>query len=929
MIKCPSCSQVIPDERQSCPSCGTALHDSFTPTRRLDSLSKPASDKANTVRLQASPNASPRASLSHDSIDEAAFVAGTILAARYRIVGLLGKGGMGEVYRADDLKLGQSVALKFLPATLSTDGAALARFHREVRTARHVSHRNVCRVYDIGEVDGQHFLSMEYIKGEELSSLLRRIGHLPSDKALEIARQLCAGLAAAHDNNVLHRDLKPSNVMIDGDGNVRILDFGLAGLEEEFREDELRAGTPAYMAPEQMHGQEVTVRSDIYSLGLVLYEVFTGKRAFEARSLAELIELREKDKTPTNPSDYVKDMDPLVERVILRCLEKRPEDRPASAIQVAASLPGGDPLAAALAAGETPSPEMVAAAPKEGVLHPTVAISLFAALLILIGIAIFLAGQRMLHRMVPLEKSPEVLDERAREIARKLGYASQPVDGAYGFVVDGGYSRYLLETDRSPTRWEKLRTGQPAVVYFWQRQSPDYLSPFNQWQATPTDPPETASGMTGTLLDTRGRLLYFYGVPPQIEDVEPTPSTERPEPDWSLLFAEAGLNQSAFKQVESKWLPPHAYDKRAAWEGAYPGQPQIPVRVEAASYRGRPTYFQLINPWDIPKRQETQQTDTKIPERQGIQQTETSQKILFGLLMTIFALVILGSVALAIRNLRQGRGDRKGALRLAIFVFVVSLIGSLSMAHHVPTFAEWSLLGRILQSSIFIAAFMWFVYMALEPFVRRRWPWRIVSWTRLLAGSWRDPLVGRDILIGAVNGAALITYSFLAGLIPVWLGWPPPPLYIENGIHNMGLGGFAPALSGQLMTSLVLGLGVLFLFLLFAIILRKERLGIGAVALLFYLGIGLVLSYNPLGWLLAAGGAFLHLFSLYRYGLLAMISSELFFHLYIAYPITYQFSSWYATAFTLGLITNLCLAVYACRVSMGGQKLLRGALLED
>src|SRR6185503_4662142 len=153
---------------------------------------------------------------SFDSIDNARFVPGTILADRYRIVGLLGKGGMGEVYRADDLKLSQPVALKFLPERLLSDGAALARFHREVRVARQVSHRNVCRVYDIGELDGRHFLSMEYIKGEELSSLIRRIGRLPSDKAVQLARQICAGLAAAHDVGVMHRDLNPANVMIDG-----------------------------------------------------------------------------------------------------------------------------------------------------------------------------------------------------------------------------------------------------------------------------------------------------------------------------------------------------------------------------------------------------------------------------------------------------------------------------------------------------------------------------------------------------------------------------------------------------------------------------------------------------------------------------------------------------------------------------------------
>ncbi len=205
-----------------------------------------------------------------------------MLADRYRIVALIGRGGMGEVYRADDLKLGQPVALKFLPDNVAHDADRLARFHQEVRMARQVAHPNVCRVYDIGEADGQHFLSMEYVDGEDLASLLRRIGRLPADKATELARQLCAGLASAHDRGVLHRDLKPANVLIDGRGRVRIADFGLAGLSEDQRDRHEVAGTPGYMAPEQYVGQGTTTRTDVYALGLVLYEMFTGKPAFSA-----------------------------------------------------------------------------------------------------------------------------------------------------------------------------------------------------------------------------------------------------------------------------------------------------------------------------------------------------------------------------------------------------------------------------------------------------------------------------------------------------------------------------------------------------------------------------------------------------------------------------------------------------------------------
>jgi serine/threonine-protein kinase len=306
------------------------------------------------------------------AVETVRFSPGDVLAGRYRIVLRVGKGGMGEIYRANDLELGQAVALKFLPQDLQQDESRLARFRREVSIARQVAHPNVCRVYDIGQVDGQHFLSMEYIDGEDLGSLLRRIGRLPSDKAIEIAREFCAGLAAAHEKGVLHRDLKPSNIMIDGRGKVRLTDFGIAGFTGQIDASEVRHGTPAFMAPEQWAGREVSIKSDIYSLGLVLYELFTGKRAFKADTADELMRLQQ-DATPRYPTSLVEDLDPAVERAILACLEKDPGKRPPSALAVAAALPGGDPLAAALAAGETPSPELVAEAGEVGALRPAVA----------------------------------------------------------------------------------------------------------------------------------------------------------------------------------------------------------------------------------------------------------------------------------------------------------------------------------------------------------------------------------------------------------------------------------------------------------------------------------------------------------------------------------------------------------------------------
>src|SRR5207244_3430404 len=219
------------------------------------------------------------------SEDEGRFLPGTLLGGRYRILTLLGRGGMGEVYRAMDLTLGQSVALKFLPEEAVSNQRLLERFHGEVRVARLVSHPNVCRVYDIGQIGGMPFISMEYVDGEDLASLLTRIGRLPADKAVEAARRLCSGLAAAHDRGVIHRDLKPQNIMMNKRGEVVIMDFGLAAIADHLTGAEVRNGTPAYMSPEQLKGETVTPKSDIYALGLVLYEIFTGKRPYDAESL--------------------------------------------------------------------------------------------------------------------------------------------------------------------------------------------------------------------------------------------------------------------------------------------------------------------------------------------------------------------------------------------------------------------------------------------------------------------------------------------------------------------------------------------------------------------------------------------------------------------------------------------------------------------
>lgn len=890
MTHCPSCNSAVSAQALACPKCDAALNDTSSPTAML-------------------PN-EPAARTTEASADGARFAAGTMLTERYRIVSLLGRGGMGEVYKAEDLKLKQVVALKFLPAALALDGAALARFHNEVRITRQISHPNVCRVYDIGEVAGQHFLSMEFIDGEDLSVLLRRIGRLPGDKATEITRQICAGLAAAHENGVLHRDLKPANIMIDGRGKTRVTDFGVAVVANELLGREAAAGTPGYMAPEQLAGKEVTQRSDIYSLGLVLYELFTGKRVFEAKSLHELMELHEKS-TPPTPSSHVKDIEPLVERVILRCLEKDPQKRPASAIQVAAALPGGDPLAAALAAGETPSPEMVAASGEKTGLRPAVAIACLVAVIAGLIITVLLGNKVNWPAQLLRKNSPEVLANKARDIINRLGYTDPPADSAFGLGASGDYLRYVEQNDKFGNRLNQIMKGQPAALFFWYRESPRYLQA-GTWDSggwvSERDPPRDVVGMVNVALDPFGRLLFFRAVPPQMDQTNGAPSA----PDWTALFAAAGLDPARFSPTEPKWTPPRFSDARAAWTGVYPDQPDIPLRIEAAAFRGKPVYFQLLAPWNQPQRM------------QAIQPRNVGSWITLSLILA----VLLGAVILARHNFRQGRGDRRGAFRLALFVFAARMLGWLFGASHVPAFAEVQIFFFLaLSQALLFAGILWLLYFALEPFVRRRWPDRIISWSRLLSGGLRDPLVGRDVLVGILFGIGFSLINLLSEILSRRLGAAPRGVGMTAwlGARYLIAEGFLNGIGEVLFISL----SVLFMLFLLRALTRRQWLATGIYVLIWVVQ-NAFKDINPM--VIVPTALFLHslvVIALLRFGLTTFTIGYFVSELLGNVPLTTDFSAWYGGYALAALLAVLALAGYAFHTSLGGQKLFTGKLLEE
>jgi serine/threonine-protein kinase len=832
---------------------------------------------------------------------------------------LLGRGGMGEVYRADDLKLGQAVALKFLPespaAPGQADATALAdRFRAEVRNARQVSHPSVCRVYDLGELEGRLFLSMEYVDGEDLATLLKRIGRLPPAKALEIARQLCAGLAAAHDKGVLHRDLKPSNIMIDGQGHARITDFGLAVRGDEEPVEGRIIGTPAYMSPEQLAGRPATVKSDLYALGLVLYEIFTGKKAFEAATLAEW-KRKHAQEPPTAPSSHLADVDPAVERVILRCLEKDPRQRPASALAVAAALPGGDPLAAALAAGETPSPELVAAAGETEGLQPRVAVAWLASAIIGLVAVCVLSDKVYMTGIVPLPNPPDALAAKAHELIQQFGYSAPPVDSASGFFSDSEYLRYIEEHDKTPNRWEQLKSGNPSAIEFWYRESPRYLmslSFFSVGSVQDSDPPRDVSGMTYEVLDPSGRLEYFEAVPPQFEQSKET----APPPDWPGLFKVAGLEIAQFKPAEPEWTPPAWSDTRAAWTGVAPGRAGVPLRVEAAAYRGKPVYFALVLPWSRPWRMEE------------YQQT-AAEKASSAIFLALFLAVLMGAVLLARRNLRLGRGDRRGAFRLAVFVLVILALAWGIEAHHLPTLYEFLLFVIITSAALFNAAFVWLLYIGLEPFVRRRWPNALISWSRVLAGQFRDPMVGRNVLTGVALGVGWWLWVMLRHFAEGWFGrLPPSPMTVGIG-SLLGARGMIGGLLAKIPASCGFALGLFFLFVLLRLLLRKDWVAASVLVLIFATTDALFSKYLLVDAVYGVVAFAVVIFILKRFGLFCLV---------VVYTTTFvlsdlvhsvQLSRWYAASTILGVLVVLTLAVYGFRVSLAGRPVFSGAALDE
>jgi len=304
-VKCPACERENSPGTQNCRACGTRL---------------PAEPQETAALTKTAPMPTP------------ALAPGGLFGGRYRLLEELGRGGMGRVYKALDIRTGEPVALKIIRPEISSEFGVIERFFNETRLAHRITHRNVCRIFDLGQAEGLYYITMEFVPGETLRSLVRRIGPLPVEKAVAIARQVLEGLIESHRQGIVHRDLKPQNIMLDSNGDARIMDFGIARSVGETGLTALggSVGTPQYMSPEQAEGLELDGRSDLYAWGVSLYETLTGQPPFEGKTAASVL-AQQHARRPPDPRKVNPAVPEALSRIILKCLDKDREKRYPSA----------------------------------------------------------------------------------------------------------------------------------------------------------------------------------------------------------------------------------------------------------------------------------------------------------------------------------------------------------------------------------------------------------------------------------------------------------------------------------------------------------------------------------------------------------------------------------------------------------------------
>ena len=593
----------------------------------------------------------------------------------------------------------------------------------------------------------------------------------------------------------------------------------------------------------------------------------------------------------------VKDLDPAIERMILRCLEEDPQRRPSSALNVAMALPGGDPIAAALAAGETPSPEMVAASQEKEGFSARTAIACFAGVLVAIVINGAVLSQWDLARHAPIGIPAQVLAFQAQQMLKQFGYGEAPKDTAYGFDCCNGANLDFVDRFEPARRDQLLRTHQPPTIRFWYRQNhrdrfwPEEIFNNNVPRGTIgfNSPANSEPGMIRMAMDPTGSLTELE-VRPETRGQGPGARGQPESVDWPALFKTAGLDMTRFTAEEPKQTPPMAFDARMAWVGTYSNGLENKLHVEAASWQGRPVYFLVRGDW--------------VPE----EQTPTNVlAVLSGVAALVFIGILVGAVLIARNNLRAGRGDRRGAAIVAGAAFFFDMLAWSLSAAHVASYWEIHMLISAICESGFVAGALWLAYLAIEPYVRRNWPDGLISWNRLQAGRLRDPLVASHILVGIFAWMAIV--QGLVGALQILGSLPPAP---PAALALQSLTGPA-VLAGNLLhgvqTAVFVTIGFLLLVVLSRLLLRKVWIADVVGSVLFgivslpqgappYVIAVLVVVYALLLYAL--------LWVSRRFGFLALLAAWLTYT--IGLPALPSFTDWYAGGFLVSAGITLALA---------------------
>jgi hypothetical protein len=412
-------------------------------------------------------------------------------------------------------------------------------------------------------------------------------------------------------------------------------------------------------------------------------------------------------------------------------------------------------------------------------------------------------------------------------------------------------------------------------------------------------------------LDTSGRLLQYERLP----DAADAPSGG--EVDWRLLFERAGLSPAAFTSIAPRELPLGHSDVRVAWSGRHPRRPEIPLRIEAASLGGRPVSFHVVHPWEV-------EQAAPAGDQEGA---------LLAVLLSLYFGAITLAVFLAWKNYRIGRGDRRGTLRLMLFVFGSRLLYWIVAAHHAGSAGEAERFVAGLQSALYWAALLGLLYLALEPFVRKRWPEWTISWSRLLAGKATDPLVGRDLLAGGVLGMGLVVTCYVHSILPLVLGsgGVPPSTHstvlLQFGFF--GFRGFLALLITQMSGSLLFSFIVVAVVLFFAMLTRHRGAALVITFAVLYLAFSMNFGARSLPqYLVSVIMPMIFIIALSRFGLLTLVTALFYMHLWPFYPATSSVTEWHALPYVLDVLLLLVIAMYALRIATAGEPMLRREFLE-